>query len=186
MATPKSKARDQAGVALLATWANDQDVDLARLDVGQQWIIFAALELIAFLGAVTPLKRLVGYFLAHCGMDLGTKTIAALVGTTDRAVRQTKALAAPEVLRGLRERGHRKAKLQAKHAGIVAKFLAARPNALAPEILAHIKSEIGVEIDRLTLRRYLERYGLGCLRRDDSVQPTPLFSAPHGSEARSS
>ncbi len=166
--------------------AEDHGIHLSRLDPGQQWVIFAALELIVFLGAVAPLKRLVGYFLAHCGMDLGTKMIAAVVGTTDRAVRQTKALAAAEVVRGLRERGHRKAKLQAKHAGIVAKFLASRPRALAPEILAHIKREIGVEIDRLTLRRYLKRYGLGCLRQDGSVEPAPLFSEAHGSEALSS
>ncbi len=42
------------------------------------------------------------------------------------------------------------------------------------EVLDFIAQELGVTIDRLTLRRYSARYGLGCLR-GDLVTDTPFF-----------
>lgn len=167
----------------LGAWSEEHGIKLERLDLGQQWVLYAALELVQLFDAVAPLKRLVGYFLAHCGMGLGTKVIAAVVATSDRAVRQTKALTPEEVVRGLRNRGHRKQKLQASHAGVVAKYLAEHPTARAPDILAHIEEELGIAIDRLTLRRYLKRYGLGCLRGNGPPRPTPLFSEAPPTEA---
>jgi transposase len=70
--------------------------------------------------------------------------------------------------------GHRQPKLKAEHAGPVAKYLVEHPSAKVKPILAYIKKDLDVEVDRLTLRRFFKRYGLGCLR-GDLVTDTPLF-----------
>jgi transposase len=171
--------RETQRTTVLKAWAQQKGVDLNRLDLGQQWVVFGALQLIALFDAVPALRRLVGYFLANCRMGIGATVIAAVVGVSDRAVRQARALSPPDMLHSVRHPvgGHRKPKLKAKHAGVVAKFLADRPKVRVREILDHIRCETGVEIDRLTLRRYLKRYGLGCLRGERVAGPTPLFSA---------
>jgi hypothetical protein len=74
--------------------------------------------------------------------------------------------------------GHRKPKLQPEHAGLLAKYLVEHKRAKVNDILAFIEHELGVSMDRLTLRRYIQRYGLGCLRNDEHVDDgAPLFSA---------
>ena len=60
MRIESSSERDARRVAELEVWAKRGDVDLACLDLGQQWVVFAALQLIAFFDAVPALKRLVG------------------------------------------------------------------------------------------------------------------------------
>ncbi|MEY4514832.1 MAG: hypothetical protein RLZZ450_6954, partial [Pseudomonadota bacterium] len=48
------------------------------------------------------------------------------------------------------------------------------------DILSFVREELHVELDRKTLRVYIVRYGLGCLRGD------MLVDAPFFSEARTS
>jgi hypothetical protein len=173
---------------VLKAWALKNHLNLERMDLGQQWVVFAALELIAFLGAVPALARVVGYFLGHCGMDLGTQVIAAIVGVSDRAVRQAKSLAPEQMLHSIRHPvgGHRKAKLKAEHAGIVAKYLVQHPRSRVNDLLDFISSQLGPKLDRLTLRRYLKRYGLGCLREAEIAGPSPLLSGEQFTEELSS
>jgi len=153
-------------------------VDVERLDEGQKWAAFVALRLLAVIGAVPPLRRVLAYFLVHCGLDLGSTLISALVGTSDRNVRYNHRHSAEELWRRVSHpiRGHRPPKLGPEHAGPVAKFLAANPRARVNTILQFIAEELGVEMDRLTLRRFIKRYGLGCLRGDEHEQG-PLFWA---------
>lgn len=178
MAGSTSSERDALREELLRDWAKAHCLDLERFDLGQQWVIFFALRVMGHLAKVPPLRRLLGFFLAHAGMDLGSGAIAAIIGVTDRAVRSTQALDPPAMLRSVQQpmRGHRKAKLEAHHAGVVAKFLVEHPRALVQEVLDFIAKELGITIDRLTLRRYVARYGLGCLR-GELVAEAPLFSA---------
>ena len=61
------EARREEG---LEVWAVENSLRLDRLDVGPQWVVFAAIELVSFLSAVPALARVVGYFLSHCGLDL--------------------------------------------------------------------------------------------------------------------
>jgi hypothetical protein len=107
-------------------------------------------------------------------MELGSSLIGALIGVSDRAVRYTQAQSVREVLGRLRERGHAAPKLKPEHSGPIAKYLVEHPRAKAPQILQFVAETFGVTVDRLTLRRYLERYGLGCLR-EDKAQDAPLF-----------
>ena len=65
-------------------------------------------------------------------------------------------------------------KLGPEHVGPVAKYLAEHSGARVKEILQFIEDEFGVQLDRLTLRRYIKRYGLGCLQ-GEIHQQGPLF-----------
>ena len=73
-------------------WAKEHGIVLRRLDEGQQWVVFAALEVMAVVGQLAPLRRLLGWVLAHAGMNLGGTLIGAITGVSDRAVRTTKTL----------------------------------------------------------------------------------------------
>jgi transposase len=178
-----SSQRDVLRDQQLRDWAKAHRLDLERFDLGQQWVIFFALRVMAHLDRLAPLKRMLGFFLAHSGMGLGSGAIAAIIGVSDRAVRNTQVLDPPAMLRSVQQpvRGHRKAKLEAHHAGVIAKFLVEHPRALVQEVLDFITKELGITIDRLTLRRYVARYGLGCLR-EDVVTEAPLFSAELATE----
>ena len=70
--------------------------------------------------------------------------------------------------------------------GLVAKFIAEHKRCSVAELLGFIKATFNVEMDRLTLRRFLKRYGLGCLREDAIEGNAPLLSAVPPMEARSS
>ncbi len=173
----KAAERERLRVSVLGEWADGHGLDLGRFDLGQQWVIFFALRVVTHLGAVVGLKRVVGYFLAASKMDLGSTAIGAIIGVSDRAIRSAQALQPEAMLHSVQHPigGHRKPKLESQHAGVIAKFLVGHPHSLVQEVLDFIAQELGVTIDRLTLRRYIARYGLGCLR-GDLVTDTPLFS----------
>ncbi len=162
----------------LENWAAERRINLERLDEGQQWIVFVALRILAFIGVVKPLRRVLGYFLAHSGMELGSTIIGAVLDVSDRNIRYSQALSANEMWKGISQpvRGHRSAKLGPEQAGIVARYLVNHPKARVAESLTFLADELGVTRDRLTLRRYIKRYGLGCLR-GESHDDAPLFWA---------
>lgn len=163
----------------------EQAVVLHHLDDGQQWVVFAALRARAALGNLSALLRVLAYVLAHCGMGLSAPLIAALTGVSDRAVRTTKALTAEQLLHSVRTPPRGKPKLGSEHAGAMAKFLFEHPKVQVKDIVAFARKELGVHLDRKTLRVYLTRHGLGCLR-DGEVADTPFLSEPRASGARSS
>lgn len=171
-ASERQQVRDER----LEQWGRSQEVNLSSLDEGQRWVVFVALAVLTVLGDCKPLRRLLGYMLAHSGMGLGSSLIGALIGVSDRAVRYNQAQSVRDVLDHLRDpkRGHAAARLKPEHAGPIAKYLVEHPRAKAPQILQFVTETFGVTMDRLTLRRYLARYGLGCLR-EERAQDAPLF-----------
>jgi len=175
--------RDQA----LRDWAKRTGVELKRLDAGQQWVVFAALQAMTLLGEGSVLKRIVVFLLAHSGMDLRPTVIAAVVGTSDRTIRNVRAYSPAELLASVRQRmgGNHKPKLEAVHAGVVAKLLVQNPDVRVKELLEFIAGEIGVTVDRLTLRRFLKQYGLGCLRGDLITDRAPFLPKPSLAEVSS-
>jgi hypothetical protein len=159
---------------------------LRHLDDGQQWLVFAAISIGRAFEKIPPLMRLLAYAMAHSAMGLPAPVIAALTNVSDRAVRATKALTANELLHSVRTlpRGRGKPKLGPEHAGTVAKFLVEHPSSQVRDIIAFIRAELGVELDRKTLRVYLTRYGLGCLR-GELLADSPLLSEAQTSEVPS-
>ena len=178
--------RESRRLEVLEAWARQSGIRLERLDLGQQWAVYAALQATAHIGRLPGLRRVVGYLLAHSGMDLGTQVIAAVVGVSSRAVRSAQALTPTEMLHSVRPvGGHRQPKLKPEQAGPLAKFLVEHPRAQVDETLAFIKDEFATEVDRVTLRRFIERFGLGCLK-GERIADRPLFSAaPSGEEPSS-
>ena len=172
----KSADRQRSRDKRLAQWGEAHRVKLERLDEGQKWVVFAALGVLAVIGGIKPLKRLLGYFLAHCGMGLSSTIIGALIGVSDRNVRYEQRRSAEEVWQRVSRpaRGHRPTRLAPEHVGIVAKYLVEHPGAKVQEIIDFLAEELGVTVHRHTLRRYIQRYGLGCLR-DGVHEDAPLF-----------
>lgn len=175
----RARLRDEQRQQILNDWAQAHDIDLTRFDTGQQWILYAALRANEALGGVAPLRRVLGFALSHCGMDLGSQAIAAIVGVSDRAVRQTQALPAQELLARLRHPpgGNHPPKLQPAHAGPIAKFLVLNPSARAPEVLDYIQQTFHISLERHTLHDYMLRYGLGELRQQEPIAAPPPFWA---------
>jgi len=176
MASTTSDGSQSESDAVLATWAHERDFDLHDLNDGQPWVVCAALRFLAYAGSVTPLRRLVAYMLSHCGMDLSALAVA--VGQTARGVRKGRQFTPSQFWRRVQEarRGHPRPKLESADVGEVAKFLAEHRKCKVAELLAFIQTKFGVEMDRLTLRRFLKWYGLGCLR-EGFVSDAPFLSA---------
>jgi len=170
----------------LSEWSASSGVDMAGLDAGQRAVVVAALTFLSFAGGLSALRRMVAYLLSHCGMGLSSTLIGAVVGTTDRAVRKARQYPPREFWQRLQQakRGHPPRKLRPEQVGLVAKFLSENKRCSVAELLAFIQQTFGVQLERHTLRRFLERYGLGCLR-EDAVVGSPLFSAARLMEAPS-
>ena len=171
-----STEREQARFEQLEVWAREHDVNIERLDEGQKWVLFFAIKILALIEGITPLRRLIGYLLVHSDMGLKSPLVGKLLGVSDRAVRYTQSCTAGELWESIRNpvHGHREPKLGPEQAGRMAKYLVAHPKARAPQILQFVAKEFGVFMDRRTLRHYIQRYGLGCLRGEE-VTETPLF-----------
>ena len=158
----------------LKKWGATVKIAPGALSEGERWVVFAALTFLTFVGRAGPFRRLVAYWLSHCGLDLSSKVVGAVVGTTDRAVREGRRLPPEKLWQRLKKapRGHRRPKLSRGQVGPIAKYLAEHKRCSVAELLAFIQETFGVVMDRLTLRRFLERYGLGCLR-EEAVKDTP-------------
>ena len=182
----KARAEERMHVRgeIVGHWGREHSVNVERLDDGQKWIVFVTLQVLAWIGNISPLKRLLGCFLSHCGMGLSGALIGTLLGCSDRNARYNKEYSAEELWQRISrpERGHAAAKLGPEHAGSVAKYLVEHPGARVDDILAFIARELEVDIGPLTLRRYIKRYGLGCLR-DQKHEQSPLFWERASTEA---
>jgi transposase len=163
----------------LEKWACESGVELTQLDGMQRGVVLAALVFLSFVGGVAALRRMVAYLLSHSGLGLSSAVIGAVVGTTDRAVRKARQVEPKEFWKKLQKgrRGHPPPKLRKEQVGPVAKYLSEHKECSVAEVLGFIRQSFGVEMDRLTLRRFLKRYGLGCLKQS-SVVDTPLLSEP--------
>ena len=183
----QSQARAMAREETLSSWATEKAIDLNRFDDGQRWVLFAAVLFFNFLGDVPPLRRIAGYFLSHCGLELGSQIVAVLVGVSDRSVRSNQAFSPVALLDSVLHPvgGHRPPKLERHHAGPLAKFLVTRPRASLAEMMLFVQNDLGVSLERHTLSRFLEEYGLGCLRGDAVEATAPLLGSHSTAEPSS-
>jgi transposase len=168
----------------LEKWASQSGVELSQLDGMQRGVVLAALVFLCFVGEVAALRRMVAYLLSHSGLGLSSVIIGAVVGTTDRAVRKARQVAPKEFWKKLQKarRGRPPPKLRKEQVGPVAKYLAEHPRCSVAQVLGFIHQSFGVQMDRLTLRRFLKRYGLGCLKHSCVVDPPLLSDAPRTGE----
>jgi hypothetical protein len=154
-----------------ARWAGEHAAVLERATSSQRVLLEAAVRFIAVIAGQPILLRMAAFFLLHAGMGLTPAQVGVAVGRTDRAMRTVRGLSAHDLLDSLwAELGrHRQPKLRPEHAGPIAKYLVDHPRSTLPEVVAFIASEIRIEIDPQTLRRFLTTYGLDLLRPDQGA-----------------
>ena len=71
----RTQQRQVSRDELVVNWGQEYDVDVERLDEGQKWLVFVALQLLCWIGDIAALKRLLGCFLSHSGMGLSSLLI---------------------------------------------------------------------------------------------------------------
>jgi hypothetical protein len=139
----------------------------------QRVLLEAAVRFVAAIAGHPIVTRMAAFFLLHTHMGLTAAQVGAAVGRTDRAMRTVQALSARAFLDSIwNELGrHRRPKLLPEHAGPIAKYLVEHPNSTAEEVIGFIRSELGLSVDRQTLRRFSKTYHLGVLRgRSDTPE----------------
>lgn len=185
--TKKQLARLKKRNEDLEEWAEENNIDLDKLDDGQQWIIFAGLQAVSAIGNVRPLKRLFSFFLLKSGMGLTSRVIGSIIGASERAVLTTKKQSPKEALDSVTQekRAHRQPKLKPEHAGLIAKYLVENPKAQMPELIRFIEKEFKISVRRHVVIRFIEKYGLGCIR-DLEITDRPPFLGTHSMEVLSS
>jgi len=166
--TQTGELAEQTGELAEAAWTcwerGHADV-LERATAVQRVLLEAAVRFVTTIEAQPILLRLVAFFLLHAGMGLTPAQVGAAVGRTDRAMRTVRALTARDVLDSMwaELRRHRQPKLQPEHVGPIAKYLVDHPRCTQPEVVAFIGSELKIDIESQTLRRFLDVYGLDVL-----------------------
>lgn len=197
MATDTTTTRaNEAPQEAWVRWQREHADVLEGATRAQQVLLEAAVRFVAVIAAQPILLRAAAYFLLHADMGLSAAQVGAAVSRTDRAMRTVRALTAHEMLDSIwAELGrHRQPRLRPEHAGPIAKYLVDHPRCTQPEVVAFIATELKVEIEQQTLRRFLETYGLYVFRPDhdrgraaeaDSSRPTssgaPISGAPSSS-----
>jgi transposase len=153
-------------------WEREHAEVLVKTTVAQRVLLEAAVRFIAVITAHPILVRMAAFFLLHAGMGLTPAQVGAAVGRTDRAMRTVRGLSARDLLDSIwAELGrHRQPKLHAEHAGPIAKFLVDHPQCTQPEVVAFIASELKIDVDVQTLRRFFDTYGLDVLRPDRAAK----------------
>jgi hypothetical protein len=149
-------------------WQREHADVLETATRAQQVLLEAAVRFVAVIAAQPILLRAAAFVLLHADMGLTAAQVGAAVGRTDRAMRTVRALTAREMLDSIwAELGrHRQPRLRPEHAGPIAKYLVDHPRCTQPEVVAFIASELKIEIEQQTLRRFLETYGLYVFRPD--------------------
>lgn len=153
-------------------WKSEHAEVLEKATGAQRVLLEAAVRFVAVIAGQPILLRMAAFFLLHAGMSLTPAQVGAAVGRTDRAMRTVRGLSARDLLDSIwAELGrHRQPKLHAEQAGPVAKFLVAHPQCTQPEVVAFIASDLKIDVDVQTLRRFFETYGLDVLRPDRAAK----------------
>ena len=168
-------------------WQREHADVLEGATRSQQVLLEAAVRFVAVIAAQPILLRVAAYFLLHAEMGLTAAQVGAAVDRTDRAMRTVRTLTAHEMLDSIwAELGrHRQPRLRPEHAGPIAKYLVDHPRCTQPEVVAFIRSELGVDIEQQTLRRFLVAYGLYVFRPEHDRAEAPV-SRPTSSGAPTS
>lgn len=147
---------------------------VAELDEGQCWVLYALLQAMAFVKEAPLLRRLCAFLLLHAGMRLRPALLHPLLGVSERALRQYRSLTPQALCESLRRPPHgQRPKLLPAHVGPIARFVIERPAASQADLLRFVRSELRIDIERHTLAAFLARYGLAARA---PTAPSPLFA----------
>lgn len=172
-------------------WKREHAALLREATGPQRVLLEAAVQFLVFIDAQAILLRVVAFFLLHAGVGLTPVQVGAAVGRTDRAMRTVRSLSARQLVESIWDElgRHRQPKLQAEHAGPIAKYLVEHPRCTQADVVAFIAQEWKIAVDVQTVRRFFKTYGLGVLRAEPSTgaemeaEGRPFCSDGHDSEA---
>jgi len=160
----------------LAEVEQKSGVCLSVLLPEQQAVLFAATQVLRAVSSVPMLRRLVGYFLLHCGLALPMSAIAAVMELGPRALSSLKHMPPSELLTAMARRpAGKRRKLRPEHLGPLCRFLVENPRCTLRDVHDFVRCQLGVSVKRHALRRYFARYSLGILRQE-RVDARPLFA----------
>ena len=188
----RNSAQGEPTDAAWKVWSEGHADLLSNAHAPQRVLLEAAVRFMATIAGHPIMTRMAAFFLLHARMGLTTAQVGAAVGRTDRAMRFVQALSAQELVESIsRELGrHRTPKLSPEHAGPIAKYLVEHPDRTVEDILAFLRSALGISVDRQTLRRFSKTSHLGVLRgradESEGEDERPFFSAARALEAPSS
>ena len=153
-------------------WEAEHADVLEKATGPQRVLLEAAVRFVAVIAGQPLLLRMAAFFLLHAGMGLTPAQVGAAVGRTEQAMRTVRRLSARDLLHSIwAELGrHRQPTLHPEHAGPIAKFVVDHPGSTQPEVVAFIASDLKIDVDVQTLRRFFDTYGLGVLRPDRTAQ----------------
>ena len=170
----------------LAELEQRSQVSLSELLPEQRAVLFAALQVLTVLLPVPPLRRVVGYFLLHCGLGLSSRVIGAVMELGPRALSLLKQSGPADLIASLRRpKVGTKPKLLPEHLGPLCRFVVDHPRATLHQVHDFVRKKLGVSVKRHALRRYFQRYSLGVLR-DERVEARPLFAVTPPTQGPSS
>ena len=160
----------------LAEVEQKSGVSLSALLPEQQAVLFAATQALRAVSSVPMLRRLVGYFLLHCGLALPMSAVAAVMELGPRALSSLKHTPPSELLTAMARRpAGKRRKLRPEHLGPLCRFLVENPRCTLRDVHDFVRCQLGVSVKRHALRRYFARYSLGVLR-EERVDARPLFA----------
>ena len=156
----------------LARWLQDAAVPEPALTAAQRAVLHAAFRFLQRCGRDYYSVRLLSHFLLHCQAGLKVAQVARLLGLSRSAASAQQGLSSKEVVQAAHHRlaGRSHGKLLPRFAGPIAQFLHHHPEATRWDLLDFIRCTWGVSVSRVSLHRFLTKYGLD---RAGAVVPLP-------------
>jgi hypothetical protein len=154
----------------LEGWLEQAGISQDGLTEQQQAVLKAAFSFRQRLGADYYSTRLLSHFLLHCDTGLKVAAVARLVGISRPTASEQQGVPSKDVIRSAAHRlaGRPYGKLLPRHAGPVAAFLVAQPDATRIDLLQFLKDTFAISVSRVALHKFLKKYGL-----DHIGPPTP-------------
>jgi hypothetical protein len=154
-----------------ATWLAQADIPDARRTPQLDALLQAVFRFRQQQGDDYYSSRLLSHFLLHSDCGLKVAQIARLVGIARPTASKQQGMSSKAAIRQAHHRmaGRSHGKLLPRYAGPIAAFLVGHPKARQAELIAFIADTFGVQVSRIALYKYLNKYGLN--KAADPAQP---------------
>jgi hypothetical protein len=143
-------------------WLYGAKVRPERLSDEQRAVLHATFQFLQESTGDYSTSRIASHFLLHCGVGLQVTQIARLIGIDPRSAFRHQKLSAKQVGQQIHYHfsGRPYGKLLPRHAGSIAEFLFAHPQATRDELLDFIGRTWEFRVSKVALWQYLKKYGL--------------------------
>jgi|SRR5262245_48611339 len=143
-------------------WLSQAQVPAGRLTPEQRGVLQAAFHFRQEQGTDYYSTRLLSHFLLHCHSGLKVAQLARLLRLSRPTASRQQGLSSKEAIQQAHHRldGRPYGKLLPRHAGPIAQFLFAHPNATRADLIDFVERTFGVRVARGALYKFLKKYGL--------------------------